>query len=108
MKTIVKIALGLVLGAVLLVGGCAAIIGAGVEEVESQGVTDAAVKALPANAKREEVEAELGEPSTDQETDMEGRDFDSSCIYYSRKGDLAGMWQLCFDGRGRLEARNRY
>jgi hypothetical protein len=112
MRTIFKVALGVIVGGAVLIVGCAAVIGVGVEEAvretERSGVSDQAVKSLPEGATRQEVEESLGEPMDDQELDAKGREFDASCIYYQRKGDLTGMWQLCFDADGKLESRNRY
>jgi hypothetical protein len=115
-----KVALGLVLGAVVLIGGCVALISAGVdeanEEQKAKGITIAEFRAVELGSARVAVIRSLGKPESAQQFEnagIEGIDntsSKSSCIYYPQKGKgiLEGKsFQLCFTN-GKLDAKNAY
>jgi hypothetical protein len=102
-KLVVKIALGVILAVILLIAGCTALLSAGVSEAQSESdktaITQAEYEAVKKGSSRVEVEAMLGKPSDIQESEIEalGETYSSDCIYYNRDGDLASMYQFCFD-----------
>ncbi len=78
MKTIGKIVAGILIASVLLIGGCVAIIGAGVDEAQKQSdltaITPAEYQSIKTGTKRSTVEARLGKPQSRNEfsTEIEG------------------------------------
>jgi len=119
--TVMKVALGVVLGGVLLIAGCAALIG---------GAANEAVKELDAEQERHAItkqafdSAKLGwseqrliehvgkQPEDKQEFTNEGfldeEPSESSCIYFNRTGgEFGDAFQFCFDD-GRLSSKNAY
>lgn len=113
--TFTKVVLGTVLGGMLLVGGCAAVIGAGLSSEETDGITRAQFDGVAQGASQSSIEADLGEPEDSQEFETQIPEFQdapstSSCIYYPEKGKpiLEGdSFQLCFDD-GKLTSKNAY
>lgn len=118
MKAIVKIALGIVLGATVLVVGCTALLAAGVDEAQDESDRSAISEAQYRSVKtgrttREEIVERFGEPADRQEFEqriegLQDEPVSSSCIYYNRRGELLSPYQFCFDGEGRLESKNSY
>lgn len=121
MKTVMKVALGIIIGCVVLIGGCAVIIGAGVDEAQKDSdktaITPAeyaSVKTGPNGNSRKRIISRFGKPQSSDDVQAEGvegipeSDFSQSCIYYSRKGDLASLYQFCFDGNDRLRSKASY
>jgi len=121
MKTAMKVALGIVLGFTVLIVGCAVIIGAGVDKAQKDSdktaITAAdfgSVKTGPDGNTRKRIVSRFGEPQSSDEVQAEGvegipeSDFSQSCIYYSRKGELASLYQFCFDGNDRLRSKASY
>jgi hypothetical protein len=120
LKTVVKVALGLVLGMVVLIGGCVALIGAGVDDADDEqrkkGITLREFRSVSMGSSRADVRAELGKPEDAQEFEsagIEGLDNTASrgsCIYYPEKGKglfEGRSFQLCFTD-GRLDSKNVY
>jgi outer membrane murein-binding lipoprotein Lpp len=119
MKTVIKIVLGIVIAACVLIGGCVALIGAGVNEASKQqdktAITSTQFASLHTGMKRSEVMDAVGnvEPGDAQEFESEGLPgtaIKSSCIYYNEKGKSLGdgrYFQLCFDSN-RLSSKNSY
>lgn len=112
MKTMLKVALGVVLGFTVLIVGCVALIGAGAQQVQKESDKTAITLAEYQSAKtgqitRRKIEERFGAPQNAQEMRAEGidgipdTDFEQSCIYYNREGHLASIFQFCFDGNGR-------
>ncbi len=119
MKTVVKVALGVTLGLVVVIVGCSALIGAGVDKAQKDSdkaaITAKQYKgAKTGTAKRDELEAAFGDPQSSDDIQAEGvkgipeSDFKQSCIYYSRKGELASLFQFCFDGDNVLSSKASY
>jgi hypothetical protein len=118
-STVLKVALGVVLGFTVLIVGCVALIGAGLneadEEQKKKGITLSQFRSVEQGTTQEEVEAELGEPEDAQEFEQEIPELDtgnqqSSCIYYPEKGKGIGegrSFQFCFDN-GKLTSKNSY
>jgi len=110
-KTVLKIVLGMILGSVLLIGGCAALIGGAVNEVQKESdkasITLDDYKSIEvgsSGATRDEVIARFGEPQSQDEIQtsasidgLPDAGFGMECIYYNRTGALASMFQICFD-----------
>lgn len=119
MKTVLKVMLGIVLACVVLIVGCAALIGAGVDEAQKDSDKTAITVQQYGSAKvgtstRDQLGADFGDPRTSDEIQAEGvegipaSDFQQSCIYYNRKGQLASLFQFCFDGDGTLTSKASY
>jgi hypothetical protein len=117
MKSVVKIALGIVLACVVLIAGCAALISGGVDEAQKDSdrtaVTREQYRQVKTGDKKSEVESRLGEPSSADEfsTEIDGLDkpVGSSCIYYGRKGELIAGYQFCFDvNTDKLESKSSF
>lgn len=119
MKTVLKVALGVILAAVVLIGGCAALIGAGIEGAKDESDKTAITVEQYGSAKtgsstRDQIEADFGTPKSSQDMQADGvegipaSDFSQSCIYYGRKGNLASVFQFCFDGSGTLQSKASY
>jgi hypothetical protein len=117
--TVWKVMLGVVLGFCLLIGGCVALIGVGVNEADKEqkkkGITLKQFRSVKQGTSQADVEAELGTPEDAQEFEQEIPELDtgtqrSSCIYYPEKGKGIGegrSFQLCFDN-DKLTSKNVY
>ena len=117
--TFMKVLLGVVLGGLVLIVGCAALIGAGVNEAEKEqdakGITMSEFRSIQQGTSQEEVESQLGEPEDAQEfenqiPELQDQPSRSSCIYYPEKGKPlfeGRSFQLCFDD-GKLTSKNAY
>lgn len=119
MKTVLKIALGILLAGVVMIVGCVALIGTAANEVQKDSDKTAITLEQYGSAKigeatRSQIVADFGEPRSSDEIQAEGvagipeSDFSQSCIYYSRKGELASIFQLCFRGDGKLRSKASY
>lgn len=112
MKTFLKVALGVMVGGLLLVGGCVALIGAGVDEADDEAeetaITKAQFEAVEVGSTEAEVRKELG--GEDDRQQFGGKRAGESCLYYGQKGEgIAGTssYQFCFEG-GELRSKNAY
>ena len=126
MKTVLKIALGVILGLTVLIVGCAVIVGVGVDEAVDEVQKDsdknsitraeyASVKTGTNGNTRKRLESRFGEPQSQQDVetgDIEGVPDSASgleCIYYNREGELASLYQFCFDtGTGRVQSKSSF
>ncbi len=119
MKTVLKVALGLVLGLTVVIVGCAALFSAGVEKVQKDSDKTAITVGQYGSAKtgvstRPQLEQAFGVPQTSNEVKAEGvagipeSAFEQSCIYYNRRGALASLFQFCFDGDDVLQSKASY
>jgi hypothetical protein len=120
MKTVLKVALGILLAATVLIVGCVALIGAGADQVaddlekqqRANSITLEQYRGVKAGTPQSEIEKRFGEPADAQEFEAEIPELDTkssgSCIYYNRRGgDLGDIFQFCFDD-GRLTSKNAY
>jgi hypothetical protein len=111
--TVWKIMLGVFLGGALLIGGCVALIGAGIEDAEKEeqekAITNAQARSVKLGTSKSRIIARFGQPDSTQESENEGLGRDS-CIYYPIKGGTLAVdrWQFCFDNRDRLTSKNRF
>jgi len=113
MKTVVKIALGVLIAGVLLIGGCIALIGTsidqGFKDVEkdrqAKAVSQSQIKDIKRGSSRRSVQRKLGKPENVQESnDESGR---VVYLYYPvNGGEELDQWQLVFEGN-KLTAKNR-
>jgi hypothetical protein len=120
-RTLLKVLVGLCLLGLVLIVGCAALIGGAANEVAKQldkeqrehAITRQQFRSLDLGMSERQVIAEVGKrPENRQEFESEGvlskEPSSSSCIYYNRVGGSFGdVFQLCFDGR-RLTSKNAY
>ncbi len=113
--TVLKVTLGVVLGFCLLIGGCAALVGVGLNTEQTDGITRAEFDSIAQGTSQSSIEDRLGAPEDKQEfesqiPELQDEPSSSSCIYYPEKGKkiLEGAsFQLCFDD-GRLTSKNAY
>ncbi len=111
--TFLKVVLGVIVGSLIIIGGCTALIGIGLNSKSDKGITRAQFDAVPQGTSQADVETQLGKPENAQqfENKIPGLDTSkSSCVYYQEKGKkiLEGnSFQLCFDG-GALTSKNAY
>jgi hypothetical protein len=112
MKTIVKIALGMVLGATILIVGCAALLGAGANKAihdirksnDAHGITTAQYHSIKLGEKHSEVEAALVVSPVSRD-DTQIANYNSSCSYYTQRGHVLGdFFQFCFHNN-RVESK---
>ena len=120
MKTIFKVMVGVLLAAVLLIGGCTVLIGAGaneaVKEIDKQqnanAITLEQYRDTKLGTSQKTVEKRFGEAADAQEFENESivdsEPQNSSCIYYNRKGgDIGDTFQFCFTDK-KLDSKNSY
>lgn len=113
--TFLKVVLGVVLGGVVLIIGCSALIAGGLESEETDGITRTQFNSISQGTAQSAIEEEYGEPENAQEfeqqiPELQDQPSRSSCIYYPEKGKkiLEGSsFQLCFDD-GKLTSKNAY
>lgn len=112
-SSVLKIAGGLVLGVVVLIVGCSALLGSAADQVEEEqqehAISGADYDSVQNGAAQADVEAALGPPESDQDFQYQGIP-GSTCIYYNEEGAplLEGNYfQFCFDG-GRLTSKAAY
>lgn len=117
MKTVVKVALGILLACAVLIGGCVALIGGAANEVQKDSdrtaITPAEYQRVKTGDRRSAVVRRLGEPQSADEfsSEIEGLDepVGSRCVYYGREGELASLYQFCFDvNTDRLESKSSF
>ena len=122
MKTVLKIALGIILAFVVLIVGCAALFSAGVNEAQKDNdktsITQAeydSVKIGPNGNTRERLIERFGEPQSQQDIqsgEIEGIPDTASgmeCIYYNREGKLASLYQFCVDTQtNRIQSKSAF
>jgi hypothetical protein len=115
MKTVLKITLGILLAVVVLIVGCTALIGAGVNEAQKDSdktsITVAeyeSVKVGPGGNSRDRLVSRFGEPSSAQEVKGEVPEAGLDCIYYNREGEFASIYQFCFGADGRAETKSSF
>ncbi len=115
MKTVLKITLGIIVSFTVLIGGCVALIGGAVNEVQKDSdktaITLEQYRSVDVGQDtREVVMARFGEPSSSNEVEVEGltatEPYGSECVYYNRKGQILSIYQFCFDtGTGKLQSK---
>jgi len=124
MKTVLKVALGIVLGLTVLIVGCALVIGASVDEAVDEVQKDsdkaaitqaeyASVKTGVNGNSRKRLIARFGKPASQDEFETEGVEPDepigSECLYWNREGELASLYQFCIDtNTGRVESKSSF
>lgn len=115
MKTVGKIALGIILASVLLIGGCVALLGGAANEVSKEldkdqaehAITQEEFDALEKGQSLDAVIEKLGEPDDTQTTEA-GR-FKNTLIYYNVEGgEFGDMFQISFNGKEKLDGKSRY
>ncbi len=118
-RIVLKVMLGLFVGFCLLIAGCAALIGSGVNEAQKEndrvGITAAEFGSVAQSTTQSDVEAQLGKPESAQEfenqiPELQANPSQSFCIYYPEKGKPlfeGKSFQLCFD-EGKLTSKNAY
>jgi len=115
MKTVLKIALGVILGLTVLIVGCSALLGSAVDDVEKDSQKNAKtvqeIRKAHLGDTRADIERRLGKPASTQEStstsDRPNDDIGDAYIYYPVKGGgILDRWQLVFDG-DKLITRNK-
>ena len=119
--TVMKVMLGVILGGVVLIAGCAALISSAADEAikdldaeqQQHAITKEQFDSVSIGTTEEGVIKELGkQPEDAQEFTNKGflseEPQNSSCIYYNRDGgEFGDVFQFCFDG-GKLNSKNSY
>jgi hypothetical protein len=113
--TFLKVVLGVVIGGTVLIAGCGAIIGAGLNAKETSGITRAEFDSISQGTAQSAIEDRYGKPEDSQQfeqqiPELQSQPSTSSCIYYAEKGKeiLDGQsFQLCFD-EANLTSKNAY
>lgn len=110
MKTILKIVIAGIILMVLAIGGCAALLGGAMDEVEKDSqkhsITEKQFKSIKKGTSLKDVKKELGEPEDEQTTETDGLTMD--CIYYPVKdGEFLDSYQFCFDN-GVLSSKSKW
>ena len=120
MKTVLKVALGIILAAAVLIGGCVALLGGAANEVadeidkqqKANSITMQQFRETKTGTSRSQIEDRFGEPSDAQEFETEIPELDAkskgSCVYYNRRGgELGDIFQFCFEN-GKLQTKNSF
>jgi outer membrane protein assembly factor BamE (lipoprotein component of BamABCDE complex) len=119
MRGCLLVTLGILLAGAVIIGGCALIIGAGVNEAQKEqdahAITQAQFESVAQGTTQDEVEQRLGPPSDSQQfeqkiPELQQRASQSSCIYYPEAGKElfeGHTYQFCFDN-GKLTSKNAY
>ena len=119
LKGCLLVTLGVVAAGVVLIGGCAVLFSAGVDEAQKEqdkkGITLSEFRSIEQGTSQDDVEAQLGEPEDSQEfeqqiPELQNQPSRSSCIYYPEKGQPlfeGRSFQFCFDD-GKLTSKNAY
>jgi len=115
MSTVVKVMLGILLAAMVLLAGCVgcvALVGNSIDDdfkkqQNKNSITNRQARSVSLGTPKSEVISEFGKPKSTQESENEGLGEDS-CIYYNVKGGGAlDQWQFCFDSDDQLTGKNR-
>ena len=115
-KTFAIVAGAIILTFVVAIVGCAALIGAGVDEAEDDAqehaITRAEFNSVDQGTSQAQIEERLGEPDDSQEFENKfgGQVQGSSCIYYNEEGKElfeGASFQFCFT-EGKLDSKNAY
>ena len=116
MKTALKVMLGILLAGCVLMVGCALLVGGAVNEVQKESdahsITRAQFDSIQVGTSKSAVIDRLGEPDPDSiqdtsSTDLQGGTAKSSCIYYTKRGEIVSRYQFCFDG-AKLQTKASY
>ncbi len=118
MKTFLKVTLGVIVGGLVLIIGCAALIGGAANEVSKgitteqnrNAITNAQARSVELGTTRRTVQERFGPPKSDQESSNAGLGADTCTYYNVRGGQLLDSWQFCFEGAGldgTLRSKNR-
>lgn len=126
MKTVLKIALGIILAVTILIVGCAALIGTSVnkavkdvqKESDKTSITQAEYQSVKVGADgntRDRIVSRFGEPQSQQDIqtgDVKGIPDSASgleCVYYNREGKIASLYQFCIDSEtGRVQSKSSF
>jgi Protein of unknown function (DUF2510)/SmpA / OmlA family len=112
---VLKIMLGILLAGIVLIGGCALLVGGAVneagkaieEENNKSAITQTQFDQVQIGDTKSDVTKALGQPSTSSSSQAEDMNLD--CVYYNVKGGgLLDSYQLCFDTSGKLESKDKY
>ncbi len=121
-STALKILLGLAVLMIVVIGGCTALLGAGINEAVEQldeqqaasAISQETFDAIQIGATRADVDAAVA-PAVPQDTQefaqegvLDAADVNQSCIYFNREGgEFGDIFQFCFDG-DKLTSKNSY
>jgi hypothetical protein len=114
--SIVKIALGIILAFTIIIAGCVALLGTGVDKAPNNSDKTAITtgqydQAQTGTWTKSQTISAFGTPQDAQDMQAAGiqgvpdSGFSASCIYYGEKGHLASAFQFCFDDRAILSTK---
>lgn len=104
MKTTFKVVLGVLIGGLLLIGGCVALIAGGANEAAKEidkeqaknAITNNQARGIERGTTRGEVESKFGKPA-----DGGGAGSDTCIFYNAKDAGVLRQWQFCFRGKSR-------
>jgi hypothetical protein len=120
-RTVLKVLFGLTLFGLVVIVGCAALIGTAADEAikeldaeqQRHAITKEQFDSIQIGASESRVVQQLGKPPEDKQ-EFTNKGFlsdepeNSTCVYYNREGGEYGdVFQFCFDN-GRLTGKNAY
>lgn len=107
--TVLKVALGVILGLTVLIVGCSALVSSGLDSQQKKhAITNAEYRSVKRGDKRAAIVADFGKPSSADEYRDKVAGLSSDCIYYNLKDESVGSFgQFCFE-RGRVRSKSRY
>lgn len=115
MKVVLKVALGVLLAAAILIGGCVAVLGVGLNEAQKDsdrnGITRDQFDRIANGMTEADVKDIIGDvpeaSSTSYSVDVADTKMGQRCVYYNEVGRLVSIYQLCFSEQtGRLESKS--
>lgn len=115
MNTVFKVALGILLAAAAMIGGCVALLGVGLNEAQKDsdrsGITRDQFDRIANGMTEAEVKGVIGDApeasSTSYSVDIADTKMGQRCVYYNEVGRLLSIYQLCFSEQtGRLESKS--
>lgn len=117
MKTVLKVALGIILGLTVLIVGCAVIVGVGVNDAvdkvdkdnQKTAVTQAQIDRIKPGKSRASVERLLGKPAADDiQTSVTSDGKDVTVYYPVKNGNLLDRYQINYGTNGIVESVNKF
>lgn len=100
MKTILKIATGVCVAALVLIGGCALLVGQSANEVQKESdktaITKEQYRSIKIGMTKKAVLTELGKPESQDEVEIDGLK-KHQCVSYGSKGEIIDSYQFCFE-----------
>lgn len=110
--TVLKVALGVILGLTVLIVGCSALVSTGLDSQQKKNaITNEEYQSVKRGDPKDQLISDFGKPnSSDQYRDkIQGvGKIESDCAYWNlSEEDVGSFAQVCFQG-GRVQSKSRY